>query len=90
MEETNIPDQLAYHRFNRNPQDGAAKGRLFMTARIISAVFTPFMVPFVAFLLLFLFTYLRIMPLGYKVTVLVLVYCFTIFLPMLGIYLFQK
>lgn len=90
MEETNIPDQLAYHRFNRNLQDGAAKGRLFMTARIISAVFTPFMVPFVAFLLLFLFTYLRIMPLGYKVTVLVLVYCFTIFLPMLGIYLFQK
>lgn len=36
------------------------------------------------------FTYLRIMPLGYKVTVLALVYCFTILMPMLGIYLFQK
>ena len=30
------------------------------------------------------------MPLQYKLTVLGLVYCFTILLPMLGIYLFQK
>ena len=30
------------------------------------------------------------MPLQYKLTVLALVYCFTILLPMLGIYLFQK
>lgn len=90
MEETNIPDELTYHQCDRKPRNEAPKGNLFMAARIISAVFTPFMVPFVAFLLLFLFTYLRIMPFGYKVTVLVLVYCFTILLPMLGIYLFQK
>ena len=38
----------------------------------------------------FFFTYLNIMPLQYKLTVLGLVYCFTILLPMLGIYLFQK
>ena len=48
------------------------------------------MVPFVAFLLLFLFTYLRILPMQYKLTILVLVYSFTILMPMLGIYLFQK
>ena len=48
------------------------------------------MVPFVAFFLILFFTYLRIMPLAYKVTVLALVYCFTILMPMLGIYLFQK
>ena len=89
MESTNIPDQLTYHEpepDSRNERPDA----LFVAARIISMVFTPFMVPFVAFCLLFLFTYLRIMPWGYKITVLALVYCFTILLPMLGIYLFQK
>lgn len=89
MESTNIPDQLTYHEpepDSRNERPDA----LFVAARIISMVFTPFMVPFVAFCLLFLFTYLRIMPWDYKITVLALVYCFTILLPMLGIYLFQK
>ena len=89
MESTNIPDHLTYHEpepDSRNERPDA----LFVAARIISMVFTPFMVPFVAFCLLFLFTYLRIMPWGYKITVLALVYCFTILLPMLGIYLFQK
>ena len=76
MESTNIPDQLTYHEpepDSRNERPDA----LFVAARIISMVFTPFMVPFVAFCLLFLFTYLRIMPWGYKITVLALVYCFT-------------
>ena len=49
MEETNIPDQLTYHapsqETTKEPKDA-----LFMAARIISAIFTPFMVPFVAFL----------------------------------------
>ena len=61
-----------------------------MAAYIVSAIFTPFMVPFVAFVLIFMFTYLNIMPLSYKLSVLGLIYCFTILLPMLGIYIFQK
>ena len=89
MEETNIPDQLTYHDPEpRNKEE--QRDKLFRAARIISAVFTPFMVPFVAFLLLFFFTYLRVLPLQYKLTVLIMVYCFTILLPMLGIYLLQK
>ena len=48
------------------------------------------MIPFVAFFLLFFFTYLRIMPIQYKLIVLGIVYCFTILMPMLAIYLFQK
>lgn len=84
MEETNIPDQLTYHDpAPRNQEE--QRDTLFMAARIISAIFTPFMVPFVAFLLLFFF-----IPLQYKLTVLIMVYCFTILLPMLGIYLLQK
>lgn len=52
MEETNIPDQLTYHDPEpRNKEE--QRDKLFIAARIISAVFTPFMVPFVAFLLLF-------------------------------------
>ena len=35
---------------------------LIRTARIISGILTPFSIPFLAFLVLFLFSYLRIMP----------------------------
>ena len=86
MEDTNIPDQLTYHepepRKRTEPKDN-----LYRTAQIISAIFTPFLLPFVAFVLLFTFTYLRILPLQYKLIVLGIVYCFTILLPMLSIYL---
>lgn len=89
MEGTNIPDELTYHE--PSPRSNTERrGTLFMTARVVSTIFTPFMVPFIAFFLLFFFTYLRIMPLQYKLTVLALVYCFTILLPMLGIYLFRN
>lgn len=89
MEETNIPDQLAYHEPDKD-KDSEPKDTLYKASRVISAIFTPFMLPFVAFILLFTFTYLRILPLRYKLIVLGIVYCFTILLPMLGIYLMQK
>ncbi|WP_195596251.1 hypothetical protein [Bacteroides cellulosilyticus] len=63
---------------------------LIRTARVISAIFTPFSIPFLAFLILFLFSYLRIMPIQYKLIVLGVVYCFTILMPMLTIFLFRK
>ena len=63
---------------------------LIRTARVISAIFTPFSIPFLAFLILFLFSYLRIMPIQYKLIVLGVVYCFTILMPTLSIFLFRK
>lgn len=63
---------------------------LIRTAKVISAVFTPFSIPFMAFLILFIFSYLRIMPIQYKLIVLGVVYCFTILMPMLTIFLFRK
>ena len=63
---------------------------LIRTARVISAIFTPFSIPFLAFLILFLFSYLRIMPIQYKLIVLGVVYCFTILMPTLTILLFRK
>ena len=67
-----------------------ADKNLIRTARVISMIFTPFSIPFMAFLILFVFSYLRIMPLQYKLIVLGVVYCFTILMPTLTIFLFRK
>lgn len=71
-------------------QHQIAEKVLWRSARVISALFTPFTIPFVAFLLLFFVSYLRIMPLGYKLIVLGVIYLCTIMMPTLGIYLFQR
>ena len=63
---------------------------MLRVARITSIVFTPFSIPFLAFLVLFLFSYLRIMPILYKGIVLGIVYCFTIVTPTITIFLFRK
>ena len=63
---------------------------MLRVARITSIVFTPFSIPFLAFLVLFLFSYVRIMPILYKGIVLGIVYCFTILTPTITIFLFRK
>ena len=67
-----------------------AEKTLLRTAKVVSVIFTPFSIPFVAFLILFIFSYLRIMPFKYKLIVLGVVYCFTIMMPTLTIFLFRK
>lgn len=59
-------------------------------AHIVSMVFNPFWIPLLAFVLLFSFTYLRIMPLQFKVFVLSLVASFTILAPSLFIYIYKR
>ena len=63
---------------------------MLRVARVTSIVFTPFSIPFLACLVLFLFSYLRIMPILYKGIVLGIVYCFTILTPTITIFLFRK
>jgi hypothetical protein len=63
---------------------------LLGAARFVSMAFTPFTIPTLAFLSLFLFSYLRIMPMEYKLIVVAIVFCFTIAMPMLTIYLFHR
>lgn len=53
-------------------------------------VFTPFYLPIVGLLALFFLSYLSLMPLGYKLQVLALVYAFTILLPTVLIHLYRK
>ncbi|MBO7417837.1 MAG: hypothetical protein J6U14_02745 [Bacteroidaceae bacterium] len=59
-------------------------------AKLVSAFFSPYYIAFVAFLILFIFSYLRIMPLQYKLIVLGVVYAFTILIPHLTIFIFRK
>ena len=63
---------------------------LYTASSILSGIFTPFMVPTLSFIILFFFTYLRIMPMAYKLTILTMVFCFTMVLPLTGIYLLQR
>ena len=59
-------------------------------ARVTSLIFTPFFIPMLAFIILFLFSYLHMLPLGYKLIVIGVVYCFTILTPTLTIHIFRK
>lgn len=84
MERMNIMDE------EKMEQHIIADRTLIRTARVVSGILTPFSIPFLAFLALFLFSYLRIMPLQYKLIVLGIVYCFTILMPTITIFLFRK
>ncbi len=63
---------------------------LIRIARFVSMLFSPFIVPLLAFMVVFLFSYLSVLPLSYRLLVLGMVYCFTIFLPQFTIYLYRK
>ena len=63
---------------------------IILAARVMSLVFTPFYLPIVGLIGLFLFSYLSLLPLLYKLTVLVVVYLFTILLPTLLIHLYRR
>ena len=54
---------------------------IILTARIMSMLFTPFYLPLVGLVALFLFSYMSLLPLAYKLPMLLTVYLFTILLP---------
>lgn len=64
--------------------------QLMIAARTVSMVFTPFYLPLVGLLALFVFSYLKMMPWAFKIFVLVQVYLFTILLPTLLIRLYRR
>ncbi|MCD8317338.1 MAG: hypothetical protein LUC45_00080 [Paraprevotella sp.] len=63
---------------------------LIVVSRLLSAVFRLYYMPIVGFVALFTFTSLRLLPWFYKLTVLCMVYVFTIFLPRLCILVWRK
>lgn len=63
---------------------------ILLIARSISLLFSPFYFPVVAFIGLFLFSYLNMLPLFYKTTLVAIIWVFTIAIPRFGIYLYRK
>ena len=62
---------------------------LILAARLLSVVFTPFYLPTVGLMALFLFSYLNLLPWLFKIEVLLLVYLFTVVMPILIIRLYR-
>jgi len=63
---------------------------LIMAAKALSALFNPFYLPVVGLILLFMFSYLSILPWVYKLLVVALVYVCTVLLPTYLIYLYRR
>lgn len=63
---------------------------LLLAARLLSGIFRPHYFPVLGFLVLFLFTYLSILPWAYKGTVLLLVLFGTVLLPRWTTYFWRR
>ena len=63
---------------------------IILGARLVSMLFTPFYLPLLGMMALFIFSYLGLMPWAYKLQVLMLVYVFTILLPTVLIHLYRR
>lgn len=61
-----------------------------LTAHVISLVFMPFYLPVVAFVVLFMLSYLNMLPLSTKLVLTFIVYFFTVALPHLSILAYRK
>lgn len=64
--------------------------RMILAARIISMIFTPFYLPLVSLVALFIFSYMSRLPLFYQLKMVTLVYLFTVFLPSILIHLYRR
>ena len=56
---------------------------IIYAARLVSIVFTPFYLPLMGLILLFTLSYMALLPVAYRLLVLILAYFFTILLPTL-------
>lgn len=63
---------------------------LILAAHFVSMLYAPFYLPVVAFVVLFIFSYLNLLPLQTKIVLTLIVYFFTILLPHFTIYLYRK
>lgn len=68
----------------------SANKLLILTAQFISLLFQPFYLPVVAFVVLLLFSYLNALEFSTKITLLGMVWVFTVFLPRLFIYFYRR
>ena len=64
--------------------------QMILAARIVSMLFTPFYLPMVGLAALFVFSYMSIFPLYYKLEVLIMAYLFTILIPTVMIHFYRR
>lgn len=62
---------------------------IIFTARIMSMIFTPFYLPIVGLIALFIFSYMSLLPMKYKLVMLAMVYLLTVVAPSLLIHLYR-
>ncbi len=72
------------------PVETGREKTLRIVAQIISWLLNPFIIPLLVFTILFVFTYLRILPGAYKLIVLGIICCFTIVIPAIAIYIYRR
>ena len=63
---------------------------IIFAARVVSALFSPFYLAIIGLAILFLFSYLSLLPLGYKLSVFAMVYICTILLPTFLIHIYRR
>ncbi len=64
--------------------------RIIIASRVVSMVFTPFYLPLLGLIALYVFSYLNTLPPSYKLISLLLVYFFTVLLPTVLIRLYRN
>lgn len=62
---------------------------IIFTARIMSMIFTPFYLPIVGLIALFIFSYMSLLPMMYKLVMLAMVYLLTVVAPSLLLHLYR-
>lgn len=62
---------------------------IIFTARLMSMIFTPFYLPIVGLIALFIFSYMSLLPMTYKLMMLAMVYLLTVVAPSLLIHLYR-
>lgn len=62
---------------------------IIFTARIMSMIFIPFYLPIVGLIALFIFSYMSLLPMIYKLVMLAMVYLLTVVAPSLLIHLYR-
>lgn len=63
---------------------------IVLTAHVVSVLISPFYLPVIAFIVLFMLSYLNMLPTYTKVTLTFIVYFFTVLLPHLTIFIYRK
>lgn len=89
--ENDVEEEKPMWPRGKQPQPGSHRYFwIVLTAHVVSILISPFYLPVIAFIVLFMLSYLNMLPTYTKVTLTLIVYFFTVLLPHLSIYIYRK